>query len=426
MAENIEFLTELLKLPEVKIEGSRINQEKEVIVKVSSTKEEIHCHKCGELCQPYGLAETVRLRHLPIFGHKTYIEITPPRGVCPKCRNGKKRVTTTQRADWYNKKGKITKVYEDYLLLSVINSTIQDVTIKEDVGYKVIESTIDRNIKSEVDWSKIKEIGLLGLDEIASRKGRNQFYTIVTSKVDGRISLLGVIEGHEKAEVKKMLKNIPKRLKKTIKAVCTDMHDGFVFAVKEELPNVMIVVDRFHVAKSYRECLKSFRIAELGRLKNELTGEQYRKFKDAIHIIKNNRNGILTDEQKRQLTPLFKKAPNLKKAFQLSRKLTNIFNSHIGVKRAEEMINSWIEEVEASKLTCYNKFLKTLRKYKVEVTNYFHSRNNSGFVEGLNNKIKVMKRRCYGISNIKHFFQRLFLDIQGYAEFAINSKVRAY
>jgi transposase len=51
------------------------------------------------------------------------------------------------------------------------------------------------------------------------------------------------------------------------------------------------------------------------------------------------------------------------------------------------------------------------------------SRNNSGFVEGINNKIKVMKRRCYGISNIKHFFQRVFLDLQGYAQYAANSKV---
>ena len=423
--EKLQIPTKLLNISEVKVIESYINTNKEIIIKVSSTKEDIHCHKCGALCQLYGQAETIRIRHLPIFGYKTYIEITAPRGVCSECKDGKKRITTTQRANWYTKKGKITKAYEDYLLLSVINSTIQDVSIKEDVGYKVIESTIDKNIKSEVDWSEIKKIGLLGIDEIAARKGRNQFYTIFTSKVDGQIRLLAVIEGHEKADVKKMLKSIPKRLKKTIKAVCTDMHDGFVYAVQEELPNSLLVIDRFHVAKSYRECLKAFRIAELQRLKNELSGEKYKEFKKAIHIIKNNKNGILTDEEKRVLKPIFKKAPNLKKAFQLSRKLTNIFNSHISIKKAEILINSWMGEVEASKLTCYNKFLKTLRKYKTEITNYFKSRNNSGFVEGINNKIKVMKRRCYGISNIKHFFQRVFLDLQGYAQYAINPQVRA-
>jgi transposase len=49
--------------------------------------------------------------------------------------------------------------------------------------------------------------------------------------------------------------------------------------------------------------------------------------------------------------------------------------------------------------------------------NYFLQRHNSGFVEGLNNKIKVLKRRCYGIFNLGHLFQRLFLDLEGYRVF---------
>ena len=53
-----------------------------------------------------------------------------------------------------------------------------------------------------------------------------------------------------------------------------------------------------------------------------------------------------------------------------------------------------------------------------EITNYFLARETSGFVEGLNNKIKVVKRRCYGIFNIGHLFQRLFLDLEGYHLFA--------
>ena len=53
-----------------------------------------------------------------------------------------------------------------------------------------------------------------------------------------------------------------------------------------------------------------------------------------------------------------------------------------------------------------------------EITNYFLDRQTSGFVEGLNNKIKVIKRRCYGILNVKHLFQRIYLDLSGYTLFA--------
>jgi transposase len=53
-----------------------------------------------------------------------------------------------------------------------------------------------------------------------------------------------------------------------------------------------------------------------------------------------------------------------------------------------------------------------------EITNCFVDRHSGGFVEGLNNKIKVIKRRCYGVFNIGHFFQRIMLDLTGYEKFA--------
>jgi transposase len=53
-----------------------------------------------------------------------------------------------------------------------------------------------------------------------------------------------------------------------------------------------------------------------------------------------------------------------------------------------------------------------------EITNFFGRRLTSGFVEGLNNKIKVLKRRAFGIFNLEHFYQRLFLDLEGRRLFA--------
>jgi len=53
-----------------------------------------------------------------------------------------------------------------------------------------------------------------------------------------------------------------------------------------------------------------------------------------------------------------------------------------------------------------------------KITNYFINRQTSGFVEGLNNKIKVIKRRCYGILNVKHLFQHIYLDLGGYSLYA--------
>jgi transposase len=61
-------------------------------------------------------------------------------------------------------------------------------------------------------------------------------------------------------------------------------------------------------------------------------------------------------------------------------------------------------------LKCFDGFLKTLDRWWEEILNFFVARRNSGFVEGFNNKLKVLKRRCYGIYNLKHFFSA-FLSI---------------
>ena len=120
------------------------------------------------------------------------------------------------------------------------------------------------------------------------------------------------------------------------------------------------------------------------------------------------------------LAAVFEYSPNLKQAYDLQNQLTNIFEQNINKGDASKLIEAWIQSVQASGLDCFDKFIDTLRKNWNEILNYFYhrQRKNSGFIEGLNNKIKVIKRRCYGIFNINRLFQRISLDLNGYERFA--------
>lgn len=411
----LSITAEILGLSNVEVTNVVLNRENQFIISVASTKNEILCHQCGRATEPHGKGRTIRLRHLPILGRQTFIEVTPPRGRCAFCDNNP---TTTQQSDWYDRKSPHTKAYEKHILLSLINSTLADVSIKENLGYQAIQSIVDRQIESEVDWKSIKEIGLLGMDEISLKKGHRDFVTLVTSRTTGEIKILAVLKGHDKAGIKLFLSSIPKRLRKTITAVCTDMYDGYVNAAKEVFgKKIPVIVDRFHVAQLYRKCLVSLRKRELKRLKKELSEEVYRALKPAIALLC-HRKELMTPEEKKILEPLFNHSPLLKTAYKFCCQLTGIYNSDIAPAAAHEKINAWIQTVEASQLVCFNRFIKTLKKYQNEIENYFINRETSGFVEGINNKAKVLKRRCYGIFNLKHFFQRLFLDFSGYALFS--------
>jgi len=118
------------------------------------------------------------------------------------------------------------------------------------------------------------------------------------------------------------------------------------------------------------------------------------------------------------LKRLFAYAPELKRAYTYREQLRAIFEKKLSKEQAQHEIKKWRRRVKASGLKCYESFFKTLDKWLEEITNYFLHRHNSGFVEGLNNKIKVLKRRCYGIFNLAHLFQRIFLDLEGYRLFA--------
>jgi transposase len=126
----------------------------------------------------------------------------------------------------------------------------------------------------------------------------------------------------------------------------------------------------------------------------------------------------LKPEERKVLRTLFSFSPQLKMAYALQFQLTAIFDQKISKAIAKSKIKAWIKRVKKSGLTCFEEFIKTLAHWWEEITNFFIQRANSGFVEGFNNKIKVLKRRCYGLFNLKHIFQRIFLDLEGYRLFA--------
>lgn len=403
-----------LEILGVKVEKFEITKEGDFEVTVSSVIEGTVCHKCGkQITKPYGFDKEIRLRHLPILGHKTYLLIRPKRYECPYCEG---KPTTTQKMEWYDQRSPNTIAYEGHVLLELINSTVADVSIKESIGYEAVMGIVNRHVDSEINWDDIKQLGTIGIDEISLKKGHKDFVTLITSGEERQI--LGVIQGREKATVKTFLSNIPKRLKQTLKAVCCDMYDGYINAVKEVFgEKVMVVVDRFHVAKLYRKDLDSLRKQEMKRLKEILSESEYKKLKGAMWALRKKEED-LTMEERGVLRILFKHSRILKIAYELCNELTDIFNQNIQKEDAQRKIRVWMELVGLFGLECLSSFVSTLNKRMDEITNYFVNRQTSGFVEGLNNKIKVIKRRCYGILNIKHLFQRILLDLKGYALFA--------
>lgn len=262
-----------------------------------------------------------------------------------------------------------------------------------------------------------KKIEIIGIDEISLKKGHKDFVTIVTGISNGKLLILSVLKDRKKATLKKFLKKIPSRIRKQVETVCVDLYDGFMNAAKEVFPKkTAITADRFHVAKLYRNCIETLRKREMKRLKKSLSKKDYESLKGVMWTLRKSKDN-LSLKDKEQLDFLFSHSPNLEKAYHLMNELTMIFDTGYNRFQGKHRINRWIRKVQRSGLKCFNTFINTLQKFKHEIANYFVNKRSSGFVEGLNNKIKVIKKRCYGILNRDHLFQRIYLDICGYSRF---------
>jgi transposase len=405
-----------LGIPDVRVLKTEINSRGELIITVESTKVGTTCRRCGRWTDKFhGHDDWVSLRHLPVFGRPTYLRYRPRRYQCLECEE---HPTTTQRLDWQDANSPHTFAFDEHLLLQLVESTIEDIRLKEQVGYEAVLGALERRVSVEVDWSAFTALWVLGLDEIALKKGHRDFVTIVTARLaDGQVVLLGVLPDWEKDTVIAFLRSIPERLCQTIRSVCCDMYEGFTEAVREELKTACIVVDRFHVTRYYHQAADDLRQSELKRLKQELPPEEYQLLKGSMWAFR-KKSPDLRPEERQVLRRLFGYAPKLKQAYDLRQQLTAIFDQMISPAVAKRKIRNWIQRVKISELRCFDAFLKTLEHWWEEIIHYFVDRESSGFIEGLNNKLKVLKRRCYGIFNLRHLFQRIYLDLEGYRLFA--------
>ena len=408
-----------LDIPEVRVLQTSLSECGEIIITIESTKAGTQCRKCGKwISKLHGRDEWVTIRHLPAFGRPTYLRYRPKRYQCQDCAG---HPTTTQHLEWHDANSPHSFSYDNHILLQLVNSTVEDVSIKEGLSYENMVGTLERRIAASVDWAGIAEIKTLGLDEIALKKGHRDYVTLVTGRLcDGEIIILGVLPGHEKAEVIEFLRLIPLRIIQTVQTVCCDLWEAYTEAVREELPTARIVADRFHVAIHYRHAADQVRKQELHRLKKELSKEAYQKLNGSFRAFRKNAKD-LNKEERKILRRFFEHSPSAKQAYGLREQLTAIFEMKLSKQQAQSKILHWVQKVKKSGLQCFEDFLKLLNTWWDEITNYFIQRENSGFVEGFNNKVKILKRRCYGIFNLKHLFQRIYLDLHGYRLFAATT-----
>ncbi|MFK7847001.1 MAG: ISL3 family transposase [Rhodothermales bacterium] len=406
-----------LGLSDVKIKRVTQNEQGSYHIYVSCIARQGHCSQCDKpLTRSHGQCKETTIEHIPILEQRVFIHVHWPRFSCPDCDNK----TSCFHPNWLNKTGNKTIPFEHYVLKLLINSTVKDVATKLKLTEDIVESILHRQINTDYNW-ELTQPKVIGFDEIALRKGHSHYLTIVTDLSEPQVKIIGVIDGRTKEDLQPFLQQIPREILFSLQSICIDMGASYFAALEEiindtEVFDEMVTIDRFHVAKLVGSKADKVRKKITNKLKKEFAEdeEKLEKIKGTMWLFRHHPKD-LKEEQLEKLNQFLDYSEELKAVYDLRESLYEIFEQLITPDEASKKIEVWIGKANA--YSVFESFIKTYRKFQCNILNYFKHRESSGPVEGINNKIKVVKRRGYGFTNIIYFTKRLFLDINYKSQF---------
>ncbi len=135
-------------------------------------------------------------------------------------------------------------------------------------------------------------------------------------------------------------------------------------------------------------------------------------------VLLKNEDDLDADE-KQKLQSVYVLSSLLRQIHRLKERFRSIFEHITDRKQAERFLNAWICEVKQLGCDRLTSFIKTLKRWWNPILNYFNQRITNGAVEGINNRVKLIKRRAYGYRNVTNFRNRIVAEISGAGPLAI-------
>lgn len=280
-------------------------------------------------------------------------------------------------------------------------ATTLDVANHLGVSWGLIRSIEESMLRKKFGKPRLKDVRVIAIDEIAVKKG-HRYMTIVTDLDSGQVIHVGDGAGV------KSLDPFWRRLRASrakIQAVATDMSPAYIAAVEKNLPQATQVFDRFHVVKLFNKHMDDLR-KRIQRKLSETSDKQALKRLRWILLKRRENLDPLKGEPDR-LEAALQANHDLYVAYLLKEELCEFWNQE-DYDTAEGMLVDWLAYAEASGIPELISFCKTVRNHALGMLAYHDFNITTGPLEGLNNKIKTLKRQAYGFRNDDYFKLKLY------------------
>lgn len=365
-----------------------------IVVKVQTRKEKLRCPVCGSRhVIGFGTVER-QFRSVPIGSKQVWVKMKVQRIKCKDCH-----CVRQESIHFVTGKRSYTNRFSRYVLELSRIGTIQDVARFLHISWDTVKEIQKQYLRRRYSEPDISGVRCIGIDEFAVSKG-NIYKTIVVDMGTGRVIYVG--QGRSSDSLKGFWAKVKKQGVK-IEAVATDLSHAFISSVMNNAPDATLVFDHFHVVKLMNEAIDKLR-RELYHQERDLNKRKV--LQGTRWLLLCNGKDIYDEKYKSRLENALKMNEPLAQAYYLKESLKEIW-TQVTKKQAEEVLMNWIQQAKDSKLFLLKSFINTLLSHKWGILAWYDYHISTGKIEGINNKIKTMKRQAYGYRDQEFFILKI-------------------
>ncbi len=337
------------------------------------------------------------VRDLGAGSTRIYLEFEYRRVACPHCQAVKRETLS-----WLAKSARFTQRFEDHIGQLCREMTVRRVAelnnLSWDQVWRMEKGYMRRLLEQHPPAERLRTIGI---DEISVRKGHT--YAIVVADLDQKRPIWLGGQGRTEGDLQLFYDAMGKERCETIELAVMDMWKPFRKGTLKNVPDVQIVYDKFHVMRHLSDALDQVRRSEYKR-----AHEKERRFIKGQRYTLLSHKSNLDLEGRRALNMLLKANKRLNTAYMLKESFGQLWDYN-NPTWARKFFESWKSQLRWQRLKPFEKFAAMIERHWEGIVSYCHPDHkvSLGFMEGLNNKIRVIQRRAYGIKDQEYLMLKV-------------------
>lgn len=354
------------------------------------------CDGCGKPVDSIHDVEVRSVRDLPVLGAATWLSVPRRRVACPRCG------PRLERLEWLDRHARMTRRLADSVVRLCRVLSIKHTADFFGLHWSTVKDLDKRALERRLEPLDLSGTEVLAMDEFAIQRG-HRYATVVIEPRTRRVLWVG--RGRSREDVRPFFDLLGKEGCRRIRAVAMDMSAAYAGEVRAHCPKAEIVYDLFHVIAKYgREVIDRARVDEANRLRHDKKARKV--VKTARWLLLRNRASLKRPQDHVRLDELLAANQTLMTVYVMKDDLRQLWRQP-SPEAARQAWAAWSEKAMASGIKPLIRFARNLASYAPGIVASASWPLNTSVLEGINNKIKVIKRIAYGFRDDAYFFLKI-------------------